>query len=57
MLSLNFLEPQASARLDASTGVHHAYVFGEYYNDQLTLSTNVLHVGVSSFVGGLAVDF
>ncbi len=57
MLALNFLEPQASARLDASTGVHHAYVFGEYYNDQLTLSTNVMHVGVSSFVGGLAVDF
>jgi hypothetical protein len=57
MLALNFLEPQASARLDASTGVHHAYVFGEYYNDQLTLNPNVLHVGVSSFTGGIAVDF
>ncbi len=57
MLALNFLEPQASARLDASTGVHHAYVFGEYYNDQLTLSTAVMHVGVSSFAGGIAVDF
>jgi hypothetical protein len=56
-LALNFLEPQASARLDASTGVHHAYVFGEYYNDKLQLFANALHVEASSFVGGLAVDF
>jgi hypothetical protein len=56
-LSLNFLEPQASARLDATSGVRHAYLFGEYYNDQLQLVSNAMHVGVSSFVGGLAVDF
>jgi hypothetical protein len=57
MLALNFLEPQASARLDATTGVHHAYLFGEYYNDLLTLSADVMHVGASSFIAGLAVDF
>jgi hypothetical protein len=57
MLALNFLEPQASARLDETTGVHHPYIFGEYYNDQLTLVANAMHVGASSFVGGLAVDF
>jgi hypothetical protein len=57
MLALNFIEPQASARLDQTTGVHHAYLFGEYYNDKLTLSQNVMRVGAQSFVGGLAVDF
>lgn len=57
MLALNFLEPQASARLAQTTGVHHAYLFGEYYNDNLTLTADVMHVGASSFVGGLAVDF
>ena len=51
------LEPQASARLDATTGVRHAYVFGEYYNDRLQLVTNAMHVEASSFVAGLAVDF
>ena len=56
-VALNFLEPQASARLDATTGVHHAYVFGEYYNDRLQLVTNAMHVEASSFVAGLAVDF
>jgi hypothetical protein len=56
-LALNFLEPQASARLDASTGVHHAYIFGEYYNDRLQLFANAMHVEASSFVAGLAVDF
>jgi hypothetical protein len=57
MLALNFLEPQASARLDETTGVHHAYLFGEYYNDTITLNANAMRVGASSFVGGLAVDF
>jgi len=56
-IALNCLEPMTAARLDESTGVHHAYVFGEYYNDQLILSKNVMHVGVSSWVVGLAVDF
>ena len=57
MLSLNWIEPQASARLDQTSGVHHAYVFGEYYNDRITLGSNVMHVGTSSWVAGLAADF
>ena len=57
MIALNFLEPMTAARLDESTGVHHAYVFGEYYNDRITLTKNVMQVGVSSWVAGLAVDF
>jgi hypothetical protein len=57
MIALNFLEPQAAARLDQTTGVHHAYLFGEYFNDQLTLAPNALHVGASSGVGGIAIDF
>jgi hypothetical protein len=57
MLSLNFIEPQASARLDETTGVHHAFLFGEYYNDNTVFATNVMRVGTSSFVAGLAADF
>jgi hypothetical protein len=57
MLSLNWIEPQVSARLDQTTGVHHAYLFGEYYNDRLTIASNVMKVGASSWVGGLAIDF
>jgi len=57
MLALNFIEPNASARLDETTGVHHAYLFGEYYNDQITFGSNVMRVGTSSFAVGLAVDF
>src|SRR5262249_42228842 len=57
MLALNFIEPQAAARLGETTGVHHAFVFGEYYNDRLPLASNVMHVGTASWVVGLAVDF
>jgi hypothetical protein len=57
MVALNFIEPQAAARLDETTGVHHAYAFGEYYNDKLTLRSDVMRVGTSSWVVGLAVDF
>jgi hypothetical protein len=56
-VALNFLEPQSAARLDQTTGVHHAYLFGEYYNDTVTLVQNVMHVGAQSWVGGLSVDF
>ncbi len=56
MLSLNFIDPQSSARLDETTGIHHAYVFGEWYTDEITLSSKVLRAGTSSWVAGLAVD-
>ncbi len=57
MLALNFLEPRASARLDETTGIHHAFLFGEYYNDTFALGSKVMRVGASSWVVGLAVDF
>jgi hypothetical protein len=57
MLALNFIEPHASARLDETTGIHHAFLFGEYYNDRVPLTSNVMRVGASSFVVGLAADF
>jgi hypothetical protein len=56
-LALNWIQPQSAARLEQTTGVHHAYAFGEYFNDTLTLSTNVVHVGAQSWVAGLSIDF
>ena len=56
MIALNFIDPRSSARLDETTGIHHAYIFGEWYSDTLTLSSKVMHVGASSWVAGLAVD-
>jgi hypothetical protein len=56
MLALNFIDPRASARLDETTGVHHAYLFGEWYSDTISLSSKTLRVGASSWVAGLAVD-
>jgi hypothetical protein len=56
MLSLNFLDSSASSRLSENTGVKHAYLFGELYSDKLTLATDVMHVGATSWVLGLAAD-
>jgi hypothetical protein len=58
MLSLNFLDPRSAARLDASTGVNHIYLFGEWMNSRLNGlgSRAALRVGTSTFVGGLALD-
>jgi hypothetical protein len=56
-LALNWIQPQSAARLEQTTGVHHAYVFGEYFNDTVTLSTNVVHVGAQSWVAGMSIDF
>lgn len=56
MLALNFIDPRSSARLDETTGVHHAYVFGEWYADTISLSSKTMHVGASSWVAGIAVD-
>lgn len=56
MLALNFLEPRAAARLDETTGVRHAYLFGEWYSDTIPLSNKTMRVGASSWVVGLAID-
>jgi hypothetical protein len=55
-LSLNFIDSGASARLSETTGVKHAYVFGEVWSDKLTLATDVMHVGATTWVLGLAAD-
>lgn len=58
MLALNFLDPRASARLDETTGVNHAYVFGEFMRANLNGlgSTPTFYLGSTSWVAGLAVD-
>jgi hypothetical protein len=56
MLSLNFIDASASARLGESTGVKHAYLFGEVLSDKLTLAGDVMHVGATTWVVGLAAD-
>lgn len=56
MIALNFLEPRAAARLDETTGVQHAYIFGEWYSDTIPLSSKTMRVGASSWVLGLAID-
>jgi hypothetical protein len=55
-LSLNFIDTGASARLSETTGVKHAYIFGELWSDKLTIATDVLHVGTTTYVLGLAAD-
>jgi hypothetical protein len=56
MLSLNFLDPRSTARLDESAGIGRIYAFGEYYSDATVLSSSVMHVGNAGWVAGLAVD-
>jgi hypothetical protein len=58
MLCLNFFDERAAARLDESTGVNHAYVFGEWMNARLDGlgSRPQMHVGSSTWVLGLALD-
>ena len=58
MLALNFLDPRAGARLDETTGVNHAYVFGELMRANLNGlgATPSFYLGSTSWVVGLAVD-
>lgn len=58
MLSLNFLDPRAAARLDETTGVNHAYLFGELMRANLNGlgSTPTMYLGSTSWVVGFAVD-
>jgi hypothetical protein len=58
MLALNFLDPRAAARLDETTGVNHAYLFGEFMRANLNGlgSTPTFYLGSTSWVAGLAVD-
>jgi hypothetical protein len=58
MLALNFLDPRSAARLDETTGVNHAYIFGEFMRASLNGlgSTPTMYLGSTSWVAGLAVD-
>lgn len=58
MLALNFLDPRSAARLDETTGVNHAYIFGELMRANLNglASTPTMYLGSTSWVVGLAVD-
>jgi hypothetical protein len=58
MVALNFLDPRSSARLDESTGVNHAYVFGEIMRANLNglAATPTYYLGSTSWVAGLAID-
>jgi hypothetical protein len=57
-VSLDFLDPRSSARLDESTGINHIYLFGEWMNAMLGSfgASRAMHVGTSTVVGGLAMD-
>ena len=58
MLALNFLDPRSAARLDETTGVNHAYIFGEFMRANLNgLSAEpTMYLGSTSWVVGLALD-
>jgi hypothetical protein len=58
MLALNFLDLRSAARLDETTGVNHAYIFGEFMRANLNGlgSTPTMYLGSTSWVAGLAVD-
>jgi hypothetical protein len=57
-LALNFLDMRSSARLDESTGVNHAYIFGEFVRNDLNGlgSTPTFYLGNTSWVAGFAID-
>lgn len=59
MLALNWLDRPAAAAMDENSGVNHAYLFGEWMNARLDGlgSRPQMHVGTSSWVLGIAVDF
>jgi hypothetical protein len=59
MLRLDFIERGASKKLDQTTGINHAYIFGEF---QLTRLRNFgignsIDLGDKTVLGGLAIEF
>jgi hypothetical protein len=56
MLALDFIAPDAMAKLHESSGIGHIYVFGELSSDSIPLAANVLRVGATSWVAGLGFD-
>ena len=59
MLALNFIDPRSAVRLDETTGVNHAYLFGEWMNNaELGRRSDPkgMYIGTSTWVVGFAVD-
>lgn len=55
MLHLNAIAPQASLDMDNTTGINHAYLFGEWWN--VVPIGSGLNTGTSSWNVGLAFEF
>jgi hypothetical protein len=58
MFALNFLDRRSAAQLDESTGINHAYLFGEWMYANLSGigSRPQMDIGASTWVAGLAFD-
>jgi hypothetical protein len=56
MLALDFLGRREMSALDQETGVNHVHLFGEWMNQNLGLGTGQMHVGTSTFMGGLTFE-
>jgi hypothetical protein len=56
--ALNFLDGRAEGAMRATTGIAHAYLYGEWFNAWLDgLGGGGMRVGTSTFVTGLTLDF
>jgi hypothetical protein len=59
MFDLNFVQPERARKLDATSGINHMYLFGEWYQLKLNGfgSGNQMQVGDSTWVLGYALEF
>ncbi len=58
-LSLNWLDPRAARSLDSAVGINNTSLFGEIMWANLNGfgGTGSLHVGTTTFIGGLSLEF
>ncbi len=57
MLLLDFFAPQAAIDMDNSTGVNHAYLFGEWMVSDVASFESGLQTGVNTWQVGLTLEF
>lgn len=57
MLLLDFFAPQAAIDMDNSTGVNHAYLFGEWVLSDTSSFGNGLQTGVNTWQAGITLEF
>ncbi len=55
-IALDFLGRREMSALDQETGVNHIYLFGEWYNQNLGLGTNQMHIGTSTWMTGMTFE-